>query len=144
MLAALLDAGELVVELGPAGVVVADQDPAVAVHHAQARDRGGGAGVRRAVPDQPLIGGADGDHVRAARLHLPVAAGVADHADRSLIGAQDFLGAQRGPHRLAEPGGVQPFREPLVRAGDETGRYRHALGSSQCTFSSRTGGISHS
>lgn len=34
VLAALLHPGELGVELGPAGVVVADQDPGVAVHHA--------------------------------------------------------------------------------------------------------------
>ena len=54
VLAALLHPGELGVELGPAGVVVADQDPAVAVHYAQVLDRLSRAGGRRGVPDQPL------------------------------------------------------------------------------------------
>jgi hypothetical protein len=124
VLAALLHPGELGVELGPAVVVVADQVPGIAVQDAQAFDRLAGPRGRGGVPDQPLAGGADGDHLRAARQHRAVLAGVADDIDRGLVGAQCLLGAQRGLHRRVEPGRLQSCGEPFVRAGDEPGRDR--------------------
>ena len=70
--------------------------------------------------------GSDGDHVRAARQHGAIVSAVADDVDRGLIRAQRFLGAQRGLHRLIEPGRFQPLGKPLMRAGDEPRRDRRA------------------
>lgn len=96
----------------------------VAVHDVQAFDRLAGPRRHGRVPDQPLIRGADGDHVRAARQPGAVWPGITKDIDRRLIGTQSLFGPQRGLHRLVEPGRFQPSGEPLAGAGDEPCRHR--------------------
>ena len=102
---ALLDAGELGVELVPAGVIISDQVPGVALKDPQAREGVVGSGADRGVVDQPRVRGAHGDRVRGSRHRLTLGVSVlTDHVGRGLIRAEHVLGAQRGCHRVIEPG----------------------------------------
>ena len=102
---ALLDTGELGVELVPAGVIISDQVPGVALKDPQAREGVFGSGTDRGVVDQPRVRGAHGDRVRGSRHRLTLGVGVlTDHVGRGLISAQDVFGPQRLAHRLIEPG----------------------------------------
>ena len=102
---ALLDTGELGVELVPAGVIISDQVSGVAVQDSQAREGVFGSGADRGVPDQSRVGGAHGDRVRGSRHRLTLGVSVlTDHVGRGLIGAQDVFGTQRLAHRVIEPG----------------------------------------
>ncbi len=124
---ALSDAGELGVELVPAGVVVADQVTGVTLHDAQGGDRGLGSGADRRVPDQPRIRGAHGDRVRGPSHRLTMLIGVlVDHVGGGLIGAEHVFGAQRGCHGVIEPGRGQALGEALQGTGDEPRRHRGA------------------
>ena len=106
---ALLDSGEPGVVAEVAAVVVADQDPAVAVQDPEARDRQLGAVARRAVPDQvrPAAGlGAHGPHgvdVRVAAAFR--AGGRRGERGGGLVGAEHVRRPQGVLERALEPGG---------------------------------------
>jgi len=124
---ALLDAGELGVELVVAGVVVADQVASVAIEDAQSGQGGFGSGADRRVVHQPRIRGTHGDRVRCPGYRFAVGVGVlADHVGGGLIGAEHVLITQRGFHSVVKPGGTQALGEALKGAGDEPGRDRGA------------------
>lgn len=111
--AALLNSSQMSVELVPAGVVLTHQETAPALEDIKVGDRGLGARGHRGIPDQPGVGGAQGDRVR--RALYPLSGGlvevVAQHIDGALVTAEHVFAAQRCFHRLVEPCRVQALRE---------------------------------
>jgi hypothetical protein len=81
-----------------APVVVADQDSAPSLQHAQTRRLGAAAGVDRDVPDQPCVRGPQRHHVRGA--------------------AHRGAGGQREHHR------PDPHRTPITRPAARPGGHR--------------------
>ena len=106
---ALLHSGEPGVVAEVAAVVVADQDPAVAVQDPEAGDRQLRPVARRAVPDQvrPAAGvsthGPHDVHMRVAAVFR--AGGRGGQRGGSLVGAEHVRRFQGALERALEPGG---------------------------------------